>query len=154
MRVVTLNYGNATLALLITKGGKVMRVGKPQGMVERALRAWGLVVGIVYGALTLGVIVLIVLMDAINEPEDALVGTAIAVPLLVASGAFIWGQITWNTGRSWIVRTVTWFVLAVGVIPLISFSFILIPLLISALPSLWPRYVRTSENHLASQVGN
>ncbi len=123
-----------------------MRAGKPRGKVERALRAWGLVVGMVYGALTLGVIVLILLMDAINEPEDALVGTAIAVPLLVASGAFIWGQITWNTWRSWIVRTVAWFALAVGVIPLISISFILIPLLISALPSLWPWYVRTSEN--------
>ena len=96
-----------------------------------------MVVGIVYGALTLGVIVFL----AINEPEDALVGTAIAVPLLVASGAFIWGQITWNTWRSWIVRTIAWFALAVGVIPLISISFILIPLLISALPSLWPRYV-------------
>ncbi len=114
----------------------------PIGGVERALRAWGLVVGIVYGALTLGVIVYL----ATNEPDDALVGTAIAGPLLVVSGAFIWGQITWSTRRSWIVRTVAWFALAVGVIPLISFSFILIPLLISALPSLLPRYVRASEN--------
>ena len=110
--------------------------------VERALRAWGLVVGIVYGGLTLGVIAYL----AINEPEDALVGTAIAGPLLVVSGAFIWGQIKWSTWRSWIVRTVAWFALGVGVIPLISISFILIPMLMSALPSLWPRYVRTSGN--------
>ncbi len=114
----------------------------PVGGVKRALRIWGLVVGIAYGALALGVIVYL----AANEPEDALVGTAIAGPLLVVSGAFIWGQITWNTWRSWIVRTVAWFALAVGVIPLISISFILIPLLISALPSLWPRYVRPSES--------
>ncbi len=114
----------------------------PIGGVERALRAWGLVVGIVYVALALGVIVYF----ATYEPEDALVGAAIAGPLLVVSGAFIWGQIRWNTRRSWIVRTVAWFALAVGVVPLISFSFILIPLLISALPSLWPRHVRTSED--------
>ena len=74
----------------------------PIGGVERALRAWGLVVGIAYGALALGVIVYL----ATNEPDDALVGTAIAGPLLVVSGAFIWGQITWNTWRSWIVRIV------------------------------------------------
>ena len=104
-----------------------------------------MVVGIVYGALTLVVIVFL----AINEPEDALVGAAIVGPLLVVSGAFIWGQIRWNTRRSWIVRTVAWFALAVGVIPLISISFILIPLLISALPSLWPRYVRPSVNREA-----
>ncbi len=109
--------------------------------MERALRVWALMVGIVYGALTLGVIVIL----ATNEPEDALVGTAIAGPLLIVSGAFIWGQITWNTRRSWVVRSVAWFALAVGVIPLISISFSLIPLLISALPSLWPRYVRPSE---------
>ncbi len=114
----------------------------PIGGVERALRAWGLVVGIIYVALALGVVVYL----ATSEPEDALVGAAIAVPLLVVSGAFIWGQITWSTRRSWIVRTVAWFALAVGVIPLISFSLILIPLLISALPSLWPRHVRTSED--------
>ena len=114
----------------------------PVGRVERALRAWGLVVGIVYAALTLVVIVFL----AIAEPEDALVGTAIAGPVLVVSGAFIWGQMTWSTRRSWIVRTVAWFALVAGVVPLISISFILIPLLISALPSLWPRYVRTSEN--------
>ncbi len=114
----------------------------PVGGVERALRAWGLVVGIVYVALALGVVVYL----ATNEPEDALVGAAIAGPLLVASGAFIWGQMTWSTRRSWIVRTVAWFALAVGVIPLISISFILIPLLISALASLWPWYARTSEN--------
>ncbi len=114
----------------------------PIGGVERALRTWGFVVGIVYGALTLALIVVL----ATNEPEDALVGTAIAGPMLVVSGAFIWGQIKWNTRRSWLVRTVAWFALAAGVIPLISISFILIPLLISALPSLWPWYVRTSEN--------
>ena len=108
------------------------------GGVERALRAWGLVVGIVYGALTL----VMILFLAINEPEDVLVGAAIVGPLLVVSGAFIWGQIRWDTRRSWIVRTVAWVALAVGVIPLISVSFILVPLLISALPSLWPRYVR------------
>ncbi len=102
--------------------------------VKRALRAWGLVVGIVYGALALGVIVFLVA----NEPEDALIGTAIAGPLLIVSGAFIWGQITRNNRRSWIVRTFAWFGLVVGVLPLISISFILIPLLISALPSLWP----------------
>ncbi len=121
---------------------KTKSVLAPIRGVERALRAWGLVVGTVYGALTLGVIVFL----ATNEPEDAIVGTAIAGPLLIVSGAFIWGQITWNTRRSWIVRTVAWFALAMGVIPLISFSFILKPLLISALPSLWPRYVRSSEN--------
>ena len=112
------------------------------GGVERALRAWGLIVGIVYGALALGVIGYL----AAYEPEDALVGTAIAAPILVVSGAFIWGQLTWSTRRSWIVRTVAWFALAVGVLPLISFSFVLIPLLLSALPSLRPKYVRTSEN--------
>ena len=128
----------------MTNTGKLLVTGATGnvGSVERALRAWGLVVGIVYGALTLGVIVYL----ATNEPEDALVGAAIAGPLLVVSGAFIWAQITWNTWRSWIVRTVGWFALAVGVIPLISVSFILIPLLISALPSLWPWYVRASEN--------
>ena len=117
----------------MTNTGKLLVTGATGnvGSVERALRAWGLVVGIVYGALTLGVIVYL----ATNEPEDALVGAAIAGPLLVVSGAFIWAQITWNTWRSWIVRTVGWFALAVGVIPLISVSFILIPLLISALPS-------------------
>ncbi len=114
----------------------------PIGGVERALRAWGMVVGIAYGALALGVIVYL----AATEPEDALVGTAIAGPLLVVSAAFVWGQKTWNTRRSWIVRTIAWFALVVGVLPLISISFILIPLLISALPSLWPRYVRTAEN--------
>ncbi len=90
-----------------------------------------MIVGIVYGALALGVIGYL----ATYEPEDALVGAAIAGPLLVVSGAFIWGQITWSTRRSWIVRTVAWFALAVGVVPLISISFILIPLLISALTS-------------------
>ena len=39
----------ATVALLITTGGQIMRVGNPDGIVERPLRAWGLVVGIVYG---------------------------------------------------------------------------------------------------------
>ena len=114
----------------------------PVGRVKKALRAWGLVVGILYAALTLAVIVFL----AITEPEDALVGTAIAGPLLVVSGAFIWGQIKRSNRRSWIVRTVAWSALVVGVIPLISISFILIPLLISALPSLWPRYVRPSES--------
>ena len=109
----------------------------PMGGVEKALRAWGLVVGIVYGALTLSLIVYL----ATNEPEDALVGAAIVGPLLVVSGAFIWGQLKWTTRRSWIVRTVAWFALAVSVVPLISISFILISLLISALPSLWPRYI-------------
>ena len=93
-----------------------------------------MVVGVVYGALALGVIVYL----ATYEREDALVGAAIAGPLLVVSGAFIWGQIKWKTRRSWIVRTVAWFALVVGLIPLISVSFVLMPLLISALPSLWP----------------
>ena len=96
----------------MTNTGKLLVTGATGnvGSVERALRAWGLVVGIVYGALTLGVIVYL----ATNEPEDALVGAAIAGPLLVVSGAFIWAQITWNTWRSWIVRTVGWFALAGG----------------------------------------
>jgi len=109
---------------------------------KKAVRAWALVVGIVYGALSL----IIVAFLAANEPEDALVGAAIITPLLVACAAFIWGLITWDTRRSRIVRTVAWFALVVGAIPLISIAFILIPLLISALPSLWPWHVRTSEN--------
>lgn len=110
--------------------------------METAVRAWALVVATAYIVLSLGIVVFL----AANEPEDVLVGAAIISPLLVACGAFIWGLITWRTRRSWIVRTVAWLALAVGVIPLISFSFVLIPLLISTLPSLWPGYVRTSGN--------
>ena len=88
-----------------------------------------------YSALCVGVVAYL----AMNEPEDALRATIFIAPALVAAALFIWGLVAWQGRRAWLMRLSAWCVLALSVIPLISFSFLLIPLLLSAVPTLWPK---------------
>ena len=88
-----------------------------------------------YGALCVSIVAYL----ATNEPEDALRATIFIAPAFVAAAQFIWGLVAWQGRRAWLVRLSAWCVLALSVIPLFSFSFLLIPLLLSAIPTLWPR---------------
>ena len=105
------------------------------GIVESAVRAWGFVVGFLYGALCLGYLALF----ATDQPESLLIATILIAPVLVAVALFIWGLVAWQGRRAWLVRLSAWCFLALSVILLISLSFLLIPLLLSAIPTLWPR---------------
>ena len=109
--------------------------------MEKAIRVWGVFVGIIYSSTVLGLVVIIAMRD---PPENNLRIIAFVAPSLVAVAVFIWGVVIWNTRLAWIMRVIAWFVLLLSLIPLISFSFVLFPLLMSALPNLWRSDIRST----------
>ena len=105
------------------------------GTVERIVRIWGFIVGVLYGGICFGVLALIFT----DEPEGRLIGAILIAPVLVAVAVFIWGVVAWHGRRAWRMRLSAWCFLVLSLVLLISFAFLLAPLLISAVPTLWPR---------------
>ena len=105
-------------------------------------RLWGVVFVLDYAS----VIVLVMVILAM-EDDDFYRNVAPAIPRilpsLVALATFTWGLMVWNTWLAWAARVVGWLMLALSAgYPFISFSFVLMPLALSALPALWPWQVR------------
>jgi len=66
------------------------------------------------------------------------IGPAILVVQLAALSLFVWGLAVWDSKMAWIVRVSAWSILFVGLVPLVTFAFVLGPLLAVAMPVLWP----------------
>ena len=104
------------------------------------MRFWVLIVALIYlNAIALVFVVLVLQGDYGDFAEAA----PLVSPAMAALVAFIWGLTVWNTRRAWITRAVAWLVLAISsVYPFVSMSFVLTPVVISALPAIWPWQVR------------
>lgn len=105
-------------------------------MVETVVRACGLFAGALYAAIALWALTLV----GSDESGEFLSTVGIVTPGLVAALVFLFGVAVWYGPRARLTRLLSWCVLVVGVVPLVSFSFLLIPALVVAIPCLrqWP----------------
>ena len=97
-----------------------------------------MVVGLYFAVL---VVFLASLPTAPNWAHDwwqIAIGPAILVVQLAALSLFVWGLAVWDSKMAWIVRVSAWSILFVGLVPLVTFAFVLGPLLAVAMPVLWP----------------
>ena len=104
------------------------------------MRVWAGFTAIAYGG---GIGFIVALLVWQGDYADVRTAAFLIAPAAISVGAFIWGVVVWNTRLAWAVRVVAWLVLAGSTIyPFISFSFVLAPLILTALPALWPWQVR------------
>ena len=76
--------------------------------------------------------------DRAHHWSQIVIGPAILVVQLAALSLFVWGLAVWDSKMAWIVRVSAWSILFVGLVPLVTFAFVLGPLLAVAMPVLWP----------------
>ena len=102
-----------------------------------ALRVWAVLVAIAFIG-SVGFFVVPVLQGGLGL-------RAKSIPFLVspvaAAALFIWGVAAWGTRKAWLARSVAWLVLAGSTFFLIGFTFMLLVLLLTTVPVLWPRQV-------------
>ena len=99
-------------------------------------------------AISLYLIVLLVVLatligrDSLHQAQhtrwEEAVGPVVLVVQLSALSLFAWGLTVWSSSLAWRVRVCTWLILFAALVPMVSFSFLLAPLLITTMPSLWP----------------
>ena len=99
------------------------------------LRIWAVIVALAYLSVIMLVFVILFLQRDYWDLAKALL---LVSPAVVAVAAFVWGLVVWNTKQAWVARVVAWVVLAASMVPLISFSFVLAPLVYSTIFILWP----------------
>lgn len=98
-----------------------------------ARRRWAAAVAGAY----LAVIVLVLLFETDRDPGDVPRLAALLAPGVLATGVFLWGTWAWTGTGAWACRVLGWIGMAADSLVLVSFSFVLWPLLLSALPALW-----------------
>ena len=110
----------------------------PQGIgaMFGVLRVWAGCVSFAYA----GIIVLVVVVLAMQGDLGDLVSAArLLVVVVIAIAVFVWSLIVWDRKVAWVARLLSWMIIAASTgYTLISFSFILAPLLFSTILVLWP----------------
>ncbi len=107
--------------------------------IQSVIRLGGFVVVGLYFAVTVVVLAILIAQDrAQHNWWQIAIGPAVLVVQLAALSLFAWGLAVWDSKRSWIARVSAWSILFVGLVPLVSFAFVLAPMLTIALPALWP----------------
>jgi hypothetical protein len=71
-----------------------------------------------------------------SELEKVL-GPVVLVVELSALSIFAWGTSVWDYSLLWWARAIGWLILFMGLVPLVTFSIFLGPLLVSMIPALW-----------------
>ena len=66
------------------------------------------------------------------------IGPAVIIVQLSALSLFAWGLTVWSSSLAWRVRLSAWLILFAGLVPMVSFSIYLAPLLMTTMPVLWP----------------
>ncbi|MDA0264706.1 MAG: hypothetical protein O3A93_08675 [Chloroflexi bacterium] len=96
---------------------------------------------VLYTAVLLIVLGMMIGQDSVGQTrppwQEDLIGPAIVVAELSALSLFAWGLVVWSSSLAWKARLLSWLILMVGLVPLVSFSFILGPLLLTTTPALW-----------------
>ncbi len=99
--------------------------------MSEAWRYWALVVAGAYA-----VLLVVIVAGLSSEPATA---ALLVAPLLVADVAFAWGLVKFDEERSRRLRVAGWVVLLLGAVPLISFAFVVGPLVLSTAPAVFAR---------------
>ncbi len=94
-------------------------------------RRWALLVAGAYAALLVAIVA-----GLSSEPAKA---ALVVAPLLVADVAFAWGLVKFDAERSRRLRIAGWVVVLLGAVPLISFAFVVAPLVLSTAPAAFAR---------------
>ena len=85
----------------------------------------------VYGALLVFIVMFIAYEEGPGEANAAIVMVAaMALPL----AGFAWGLAAWSGRGPWLASLIGWLGMLAGTVPLISFSFVLLPLVLAASP--------------------
>lgn len=122
-----------------------MRAGKGVAEVRKAqviIRGWCFFATFLYLLVLLGI--LAILTGQGDRPGsqhtwlEVSIGPAVVVVLLVALSLFAWGLSVWSSSLAWLVRASAWLILFAGLVPQVSFSMYLGPLLMMMAPALWP----------------
>lgn len=104
--------------------------GDPALFVVRAI-AWVAVA--VYAAVLVFIVGFIMSDEGAGEARIAIViSLVMALPLT----AYAWGLAAWWGRGAWVARLCGWAGMLLGPVPLISFSFLLVPLVLAASPTL------------------
>ncbi len=128
-------YGILTFGYWASSWNRVFRVRT----IQSVIRLGGFVVVGLYFAVLVVVLAILIAQDrAQHNWWRIVIGPAVLVVQLAALSLFAWGLAVWDSKRAWIVRVSAWSILFVGLVPLVSFAFVLAPILIMALPALWP----------------
>ena len=99
-------------------------------------------------AIFLYLVVLLVILasligqDSLHQAQhtrwERIIGPAVVIVQLSALSLFAWGLTVWGSSLAWKVRLSAWLILFAGLLPTVSFSIFLAPLLLSMAPALWP----------------
>ena len=106
------------------------------------IRGWCFVAISLYLVVLLVVLAILIGQDSLNQAQhtrwENAIGPAVLVVQLSALSLFAWGLTVWSSSLAWKVRLSAWFVLVLGLVPLVSLSLYLAPLLMAIIPALWP----------------
>ncbi len=102
-----------------------------------ALRVWAVLVAIAFIG-SVGFFFVPVLQ---GDPGPSTKSLPFLVSPVAAAALFIWGLAAWGTRKAWLARSVAWVMLAGSTFFLIGFTFMLLTLLLTTVPVLWPRQV-------------
>ena len=83
--------------------------------------------------------------------REATVAIGIAGVMALPLAAFGYGLVAWNGRAAWVARIAGWTGMLLGTVPLVSFSFLLLPLTLAASPTLlrWREPTSTSRGRTA-----
>lgn len=83
--------------------------------------------------------------------REATVAIGIACVMALPLAAFGYGLVAWNGRAAWVARIAGWTGMLLGTVPLVSFSFLLLPLTLAASPTLlrWREPTSTSRGRTA-----
>ena len=109
---------------------------------QAVIRGWCFVAASLYLVVLLVVVAVLIGRDTMHQSQHSwgenLIGPAVVIFQLSALSLFGWGLVVWSPALAWKVRLSAWLMLFAGLIPLVSFSIFLAPLLMSMAPALWP----------------
>ena len=99
-----------------------------------AFRAWAVLVALAYiGSVSYFLVPLLQ-----GQEGHSTQNLPYLLPPMGAAMLFIWGLAAWRSRKAWLVRLVAWAVLVAGSFVLIGFTFVLLFLLLTTGPTLWP----------------
>ena len=106
------------------------------------IRGWCFVAISLYLVVLLVFLAILIGQDSLHQPQPSwwqnAIGPAVLVVQLSALSLFAWGLTVWSSSLAWRVRLSAWLILFAGLVPMVSFSVYLAPLLMMTMPVLWP----------------
>ena len=109
---------------------------------QAIIRGWCFVAISLYLVVLLVVLATMIGQDSTHQAQhtrwENAIGPAVLVVQLSALSLFAWGLTVWSSSLAWRVRLCAWLILLAALVPMVSYSLYLTPLLMTTVPVLWP----------------